>query len=350
MSNQELWLITGGSGFLSVHCIATVLAAGYRVRTTIRSPLKKAQVLSGLAKSDPPVDYSPVEFVETDLLKDEGWDQAMKDVSVVLHVASPFPAIQPKDENKLIKPAVEGTLRVLKAAKRAGTVKRVVVTSSAVAISYGHPRPSHGEISTFTEEDWTNVEGNITPYSKSKTLAEKAAWEFMRTGGGSENGMELSVVNPVGIFGPPFIVPTESTTCGLIKQMLDGSLPAVPNVVLGVVDVRDVATLHLLAATKPQAAGQRYLAVAGRLISFLEMANILRTLPNGQGKKAPTKVLPNWLVRFMALFMTQLGAVLPELGNVYELSNEKAKSLGWNPRSNEEAILSCAQTLLAAKK
>lgn len=344
-SSGDLILVTGGSGFLSLHCIAQALNQGYRVRTTLRSSAKEKNVLKGLENAKPPVDVSRLQFVVADLLKDDGWNAAVKDARLVLHVASPFPGVQPSDENELIKPAVEGTLRVLRAAKTAGTVERVVVTSSVAAVAYGTAIKSQN----YTEADWSDPEGKtglINAYAKSKTLAEKAAWNFIKTEG---NGMEMATVNPVGIFGPPLLLPNESTTVGVVKQMLTGALPAVPNVNFGLVDVRDVASLHLLAATKPEASGQRYIAVAGKAASLPEIAQILRNGLGDKASKVPTRTLPNFLVKVLSLFMAQLKSVAPELGVVREFDNTKAKSLGWSPKSNEESILSCAQALIDAK-
>lgn len=345
MSNSnKLILVTGGSGFLGVHCIAEALRAGYRVRTTVRSLAKEKTVREGLTHAQPPVDATKLEFVVADLLKDEGWTEAAKGAEIVLHVASPFPSATPSHEDELIKPAREGTLRVLRAAKAAGTVKRVVVTSSVASIAYGTQlKPM------YTEKDWSDPEGKqlpISAYAKSKTLAEKAAWNFIETEG---NGMELSTVNPVGIFGPPLIIPTESTTCSIVQQMLTGALPAVPNVSFGLVDVRDVATLHMLAATKPEANGQRYIAVAGESVSLAGIAGILKTGLGTKASKVPTRTLPNFLVKILGLFMAQLKTIAPELGVVREFDNAHAKSIGWTARSNDECILSCAKALLDAK-
>ncbi|CCG84695.1 protein of unknown function [Taphrina deformans PYCC 5710] len=341
-ASSNLVLVSGGSGFLALHCIAAALRQGYRVRTTVRSPAKEQNVLKELANAQPPVDTTKLEFVVADLLKDEGWNEAAAGAEIVLHVASPFPLTAPKHEDELIKPAVEGTLRVLRAAKASGTVRRVVVTSSVASISYGTlPKDS-----PYTEEDWSDPDGRqapITAYAKSKTLAEKAAWDYVKTDG---KGLEMATVNPVGIFGPPMLVPTESSTCGIVQQMLDGAMPAVPNIKFGFVDVRDVADLHMLAATTPGANGQRYIAVAGKSASLLDMSNMLRTNLGAQASKAPTRQMPNFLVKFLGLFMTQLKDTASEIGIVREFDNSKAKALGWTPRSNEESIISCAKALL----
>jgi dihydroflavonol-4-reductase len=253
--------------------------------------------------------------------------------------------VQPKDENDLIRPAVDGTLRVLKAAKASGTVKRVVVTSSAAAISYGTP---YVDGKVYTEADFSDPDGKgsyISPYAKSKTLAEKAAWDFMEREGGS---LELAVVNPHAIYGPPLLVPCESTTVGVIQQFLQGRLPAVPNISFGIIDVRDVASLHMLAATKPEAAGQRYSCLAGKSMTLAEMGGALKAGLGAKASKAPTRTMPNFVVKLLSYVMAQLGPLTHDLGKRKEFSNEKAKALGWSPRSNEEAVVSCAEALIDA--
>lgn len=344
-NTNTLILVTGGSGFISLHCIAQALNQGYKVRTTVRSKAKESNVLAGLKNAQPPVNLERLEFVVADLLSDEGWTAATTGASLVLHVASPFPASTPEHEDDLIRPAVDGTLRVLKAAKAAGSVKRVVVTSSIASISYGTPL-KQGQ--SYTEEDWSDTQGRgsvIPAYPKSKTLAEQAAWEYIKTEG---SPMELATVNPGGVFGPPLLIPTESTTCSIVKQMLEGALPAVPNITFGMVDVRDVAALHLLAATKPEANGQRYVCVAGPSVSLRQMAQMLRDGLGTKASRAPTMILPNFLVRVVSVFMKQLKSVVPDVGVVKEYDNSKARALGWEPRSNDEAIISCGQALLDA--
>ena len=273
-------------------------------------------------------------------MKDEGWRQATEGCEFVHHVASPFPASVPKHENDLIVPAREGTLRVLRAARDAG-VKRVVVTSSFAAIGYGQPpmgRP-------FTEADWSNPNSTeIGAYAKSKTLAERAAWDFIEREGG---GLQLAVVNPVGVFGPVLAEDT-STSVLIIKKMLDGALPGVPRVWFGVVDVRDVADLHLRAMTDPRAKGERFLAVAGDFLSLKDIALVLKARLGKAAKKVPAREIPDWVLRVAALFDPAVKLVLPELGKpAKNASNAKARTvLGWTPRTNEEAIVSTAESLL----
>ncbi|RYY32753.1 MAG: NAD-dependent epimerase/dehydratase family protein, partial [Sphingomonadales bacterium] len=269
------------------------------------------------------------------LEQDGVWAEAVAGCDHVHHVASPFPLTQPKDEQELIRPAVEGTLRVLRAARDAG-VKRVVLTSSFAAIGYGHGRRE----APYTERDWTDVDGPaVQPYMKSKTLAERAAWAFMASEGGT---MELATVNPVGIFGPA-LNQNLSTSIELVRQMMAGKLPGTADLWFGVVDVRDVAALHLLAMTSPQARGERFLAIAGEPVSLHQMAEILH---RGVGTKLPPR-LPGWLVRLVALFNPLARDAVPRLGIRGTSSNAKARALGWTPRTNEEAILATAESLKA---
>ncbi|CAN5639732.1 aldehyde reductase [soil metagenome] len=331
-------LVTGGTGFLGAYCIMHLLQAGYRVRTTVRSLKREDEVRARLKTAG--IDArNRLSFVAADLLADQGWAEAVADCEYVLHVASPFPATMPKNEQELITPAKEGSLRVLRAARNAG-VKRVVLTSSFAAVGYGHPPTTD----VFTEQDWTDLKAsNLSAYVKSKTLAERAAWEFIRTEG---KQLELSVINPVGIFGPLLGVDFSSSV-QLVNQLLAGQIKACPQVYFNVVDVRDVAQLHVLAMTLPQAKGERFLALAGPCLSMHELALLLRKKLGDSAQKVPTKELPNWLVRLIALFNPALQGVLPELGKIKNVSNQKARSqLGWSPRPNEEAILSTANSLL----
>lgn len=331
-------LVTGGTGFLGTYCILHLLQAGYRVRTTVRS-LKREDEVRAMLNAAGMDAGDQLSFVAADLLADQGWVEAIAGCEYVLHVASPFPAIMPKNEQELITPAKEGTLRVLRAARNAG-VKRVVLTSSFAAVGYGHSATT----GIFTEKNWTDLKaGGLSAYVKSKTLAEQAAWEFIRTQG---DELELAVINPVGIFGPLLGVDF-SASVQLINQLLAGQIKACPQVYFNVVDVRDVAQLHLLAMTSPRAKGERFLALAGPCLSMHELALLLRERLGDAAQKVPAKELPNWLVRLVALVNPALQGVLPELGKIKNVSNQKAKSLlGWSPRSNEEAILSTANSLL----
>lgn len=331
-------LVTGGSGFIGSHSILQLLAAGHTVRTTVRD-LKRESDVRGLLKTDGAEPGEQLTFWAADLESDAGWDQAVAGCDYVLHVASPFPPHLPKHEDELIVPAREGTLRVLRASREAG-VKRVVLTSSFAAIGYGHPPQN----TPFNETDWTNPDGpGVTPYAKSKTLAEHAAWDFIRANG---CGLELSVVNPVVVFGPALGRDT-STSIMIVQKMMDGEMPGAPRIVFGVVDVRDVVDLHLRAMTDPAARGERFLAVAGDFISLLEIAKTIKAGMGEWGKRVPTRELPDWLLRLVALGVSDVRQVLPELGKTKNATNEKARRvLGWKPRSNADSILATAESLV----
>ncbi len=331
-------LVTGGSGFIGSHCLLQLLAAGHDVRTTVRN-LKREPEVRALLKAGGTDPGDRLTFFAADLEKDAGWPEAGAGCEYVLHVASPFPPDIPKDENELIIPAREGALRVLRASRDA-KVKRVVLTSSFAAIGYGHPQQQK----PFDETNWTDPAGDdVRPYVKSKTLAERAAWDFIAKEGG---GLELAVVNPVGVFGP-VLGPDYSTSILIVQRLMDGALPGCPKLYFGVVDVRDVADLHLRAMTNPAAKGERFLAVAGDFMSMQGIAQVLKARMNGAAKRVPTWQLPNWLVRLASLRDPAVKQILPELGKRKNATNAKAKRvLGWNPRSNEESIVATAESLV----
>jgi nucleoside-diphosphate-sugar epimerase len=335
--NGELVLVTGGSGFIATHCILQLLAAGYRVRASVRSLQREPEVRAMLkaAGGDP---GDRLAFVAADLTADTGWAEAAAGCDFVLHVASPFPLGVPSHEDELIVPAREGALRVLRASRDAG-VRRVVQTSSFAAIGYGHPPMAR----PFTEHDWTQVDGpGLTAYVKSKTLAERAAWDFIAREGGA---MELAVVNPVGVFGP-VLGADFSTSIELVKRMMEGALPALPRITFGVVDARDVADLHLKAMTAPEAAGERFLAVAGDFLSLREIALILKRRLGDSARRVPTRELPDWLLRIVALVDKSVGQIVPELGKPKNGANDKARRmLGWTPRPAEDALVASAESL-----
>jgi nucleoside-diphosphate-sugar epimerase len=331
-------LVTGGSGFIGSRCILQLLDAGFQVRTTVRSLKREGDVRTMLNEGGAePGDR--LSFIAADLENDAGWSNAVTGCEYVLHVASPLPPNIPKHEDELIVPAREGSLRVLRASRDAG-VKRVVLTSSFGAIGYGHkPQPT-----PFNETNWTDLNGApVTAYVKSKTLAERAAWDFIATEGGS---LELSVVNPVGVFGP-VLGPDYSTSILVVQRLMDGAMPGCPKFYLGVVDVRDVADLHIRAMTRPAAKGERFLAVSGDSMSVADIARVLKCHMGASAKRVPTRQLPNWLVRIAALRDPAVRQILPELGKIKNATNEKAKRLlGWAPRSNEEAIVATAESLV----
>lgn len=331
-------LVTGGSGFLAGHCILQLLAAGHEVRTTVRTLDKVSQVRAMLVAGGEGGDGA-LTFHIADLLQDAGWSEAVTGCDYVLHVASPFPGKAPDDEQALIRPARDGTLRVLRTARDAG-VRRVVMTSSFAAVGYGHPSRER----PFDEGDWTDGAGpDVAPYIKSKALAERAAWEFMEREGGT---LELSVINPVGIFGP-VLGPNPSASIGIIQQMLEGAMPATPRIYFGMVDVRDAADLHLRAMTHPAAAGERFIAVAGPALSLHQVARILRERVGRSARRVPHFEFPDIVVRVLARFVPALRGFVHQLGIVRHASNNKARTvLGWSPRSPEEAVTATAESLL----
>lgn len=334
---MSIVLVTGGSGFVGSHVIIKLLQAGHTVRTTVRD-LKREPDVRGMLRVGGIQDAGNLSFFAADLKNDAGWKEATAGCEYVMHVASPFPIENPRHEDELIIPAREGTLRVLRAARDCN-VKRVVVTSSFAAIGYGQPGKRN-----FDENDWTNVDGSdVQPYTKSKTLAERAAWNFIKDEG---NGLELTTVNPVGIFGPA-LGPDFSSSIGIIKQILEGALPAAPRIYFGAVDVRDVADLHLLAMNKPEAKGERFLAIAGPELSVLDAAQILREKFGKYAAKAPKSEMPDWLMKLMVLFVPKFKDVVPQLGVRRNATHEKAaRMLGWSPRSNEECVIASGQSLI----
>jgi len=335
----DLVLVTGGSGFVGSRCIVTLLERGYRVRTTVRSLQREPEVREMIARGG--VDAGArLQVVEADLLADAGWSAAVDGCTNVLHVASPFPLGVPNDPDELVRPARDGALRVLGAARDAG-VRRVILTSSFAAIGYGHaPRST-----PFTEQDWTRLDGErpVEAYPRSKTLAERAAWDFVAAEG---NGLELATVNPVGIFGPLLAVDT-STSIEIVRRLVDGAIPGLPQLRFGVVDVRDVADLHVLAMERDEARGERFLAVSGDFMALRDMAVAIKTGLGERGRQVPTRELPNWLVRLAGRFDAGVRQLLPELGVSKHASSAKARELlGWAPRSREEALVASAEALL----
>jgi dihydroflavonol-4-reductase len=330
-------LVTGGSGFIGSYCILQLLSAGYRVRTTVRNLEREPQVRAMLKTAGADAG-DRLSFVAANLESDAGWLRAVSGCEYVLHVASPLPATAVSHEDELIVPAREGTLRVLRAARDAG-VKRVVVTSSFAAIGYGHPQRS----APFDETVWTDPTGaDVRAYAKSKTLAERAAWDFVAKEG---DALELSVINPVVVFGP-VLGPDYSTSILVVKSLLDGAIPLLPQLHFGTVDVRDVADLHIRAMTHPAAKGERFLALAGDFVSVREIALLLKQLLGDRARRVPTLRAPNWLLRLVALHSRRVKEIVPELGKVKSATNEKARRLlGWAPRSNEEAVMATAESL-----
>jgi dihydroflavonol-4-reductase len=335
MAALPLVLVTGGSGFVGGHVLQQLLEAGYRVRTTVRSQQREQSVRTMLTGAV--ADDSRLSFVAADLDRDDGWRDAVAGCDYVIHVASPIPAAAPETEDELIRPARDGTLRVLRSARDAG-VKRVVVTSSCGAIYYGHPPQS----APFDETSWTNTAGDMSAYVRSKAIAERAAWDFMTAEGGS---MELSTVNPTGIFGP-ILSGEASSSVELVARLLRG-MPGCPRLFFGIVDVRDVADLHLRAMINPAAKGERFIASSGDLMSMLDVARVLRARLGGAARRVPQRELPNWLVRAASRFDRKLRPLVPLLDSTRRATSAKAQQvLGWTPRGPEEAIVATAESLI----
>ena len=329
-------LVTGGSGFIGSHALLQLLATGHDVRTTIRS-LQREAGLRALLRANA-ADDARLHCLVTDLTQDAGWTDAVAGCDFVLHIASPFPAGIPKHEDELIVPARDGALRVLRAARDTG-VKRVVLTSSFAAIGYGHPEQQE----PFDETRWSRLDDGLAPYTKSKTLAERAAWDFIAREGG---GLELAVVNPVGVFGP-VLGADYATSIQLVQRLMTGSMPGCPRLHFGVVDVRDVVDLHLRAMTHPAANGERFLAVAGDFMRVQEMALALKSRLGTAARKVPTRELPDWLVKLVAMFDPTVRQIVPDLGKYKNATAAKAQRvLGWSPRSNQDALMATAESLL----
>lgn len=334
--NDTTVLVTGGTGFIAQHCILALLREGYRVRTTIRSPGREAEVLGNLRQGGAePGDR--LSFAMADLDDDRGWADAAAGCRYVLHGASPTPSGNHATEDDWIRPAVDGNLRVLRAARDAG-VERVVLTSAFGAICAGHAQLNR----PFDERDWSNLSGKVWPYQKSKTLSERAAWDFIARQGG---GMTLSAVNPTAVMGP-VLGPDYSHSIRMVTSMLNGQR-ACPKINCGFVDVRDVADLHVLAMIHPAASGERFVAIAGRSLWMREVAEVLRRRMGAAAGKVSARELPNWAMRLAALRNPALRGVATLLGRDMNATSAKAiRLLGWQPRSSEEAIVATADSLI----
>jgi dihydroflavonol-4-reductase len=330
---METVLVSGGSGFLGGRCVVELLRRGYAVRATVRDLGKEGEVRARVSSEVDPAER--LSILEADLTSDEGWAEAVAGCEYVLHVASPFPAAQPKDPDELIVPAREGTLRVLRAALDAG-IRRVVLTSSVAAV-----RGSAGSAAApLTEADWSDPDDlKLTPYARSKTVAERAAWDLVRERGEEER---LAVVNPGAILGP-VLGSERSTSLALVERLLRG-MPGAPRIGFSVVDVRDVADLHVMAMTAPEAGGERYIAV-GRFQWMADVAAVLRERLGPAAAKVPKRQIPDLLVRAMALFDPAARSVVGQLGQKVEVSNAKARALGWEPRPVEETIADTGRSL-----
>ncbi|WP_288761457.1 aldehyde reductase [uncultured Lacticaseibacillus sp.] len=338
MSEKQLVVVTGGSGFIASHIILQLLQQGYAVRTTARS-LAKRPLIEQMLRKGGVSDLSALEVVAADLTHEDPWDDAIAGASYVIHVASPTPTLNFKNEDEMIRPAINGVLYVLRAASR-HHVKRVVLTSAYGAIFAGHPERN----TPFTEDVWSDLSAKgVHPYQKSKTMSERAAWDFIAK---DDSGLELATVNPVAVMGP-VLADDYSHSNIQIQEMLAGKTKMVPRVNSGYVDVRDVASLHILAMNQPAAAGQRFLATTGETYSMLEVANILREAFPDFADRLPTKTIPTAVLKLAAKANPMLRMVASVADKYAETSDAKAvKLLGWHPRSAKESIIATAQSMI----
>jgi dihydroflavonol-4-reductase len=342
MEAQQTVLVTGGSGFLGGWCLVEALQRGYRARTTVRDLSRETQVRAEVGSQ---VDIGErLKVFAADLTSEEGWAEAADGCDYVLHVASPFPPAQPKDPEELIVPARDGTLRVLRASLAAGA-KRIVATSSVAAVrnAGADAKPADREL---TEEDWTDPDNpHLTPYTRSKTIAERAAWDYMREQGAADR---LVTVQPGAIIGP-VLGKDRSYSLQAVERMLTGRMPGLPRLGFSFIDVRDVAALQVAAMTAPDAAGQRLIA-ADSFLWLSDVARILREQLGADAGKVPRRRVPDIVVRMLARFDPEIRSVVGELGQKTTYSIENARRrVGWTPRPVEQSIVDCARSLLGER-
>jgi dihydroflavonol-4-reductase len=337
MANSQRVLVTGGSGYIASYIIAQLLAEGYEVRTTVRSLGREPQVREQLAKIA--LDLSKLTFFAADLTSDTGWAQAMEGMDYVQHIASPVPATLPKNDDELVIPAREGALRALRFGRDAG-VKRVVMTSSMAAVAYGL---DGAPAKPLDETSWTDeTHADTSPYIRSKAIAEKAAWAFMKAEGGA---LELTTINPGAVLGP-VLGSDFSASVLIVEKLLSGAFPACPNIGFALVDVRDIADLHVRAMKSDKAAGERFLG-AGKFYWMQDVAKVLSEDLGQQGRKVPTGKLPSWLVKIMGNFDPVTKSIVYELDRYRPINNAKARDLlGWSPRDERVSIIDTARSLI----
>lgn len=336
---QETILVTGGSGFIAGHIILQLVERGYAVRTTIRS-LAKAEATRQTLEAAGLSAGAPLEFVAADLTSDSGWAEAMTGIDAVLHVASPIHTGKVKDENDVIAPAREGTLRVLRAASRAG-IRRLVLTSAFHSVGFGH-RHDYGE---FTEDDWSVIDNRgVDVYGKSKILAERAAWDFIES---DASGMELVVLLPVAVMGP-VIGTSVSGADHIVQASLKGKMPGYPRMYIPIVDVRDVAAAQVAAITAPDAAGKRILVANGEpAVAMKEIGAVIREHFGSAASKVPTRSIPDLVGRLAALFSAEYRPVAADLGFMKRVPDKRVREiLGVHPRPSKDAVLAAAESMI----
>jgi len=331
-TKQEKVLVTGASGFIASHCISDLLKAGYNVKGSLRDISKSDEIRVYFDKSD----NDKLEFCQLDLLKDEGWVEATSDCEYIIHVASPFIIEEPKDENTLIKPALEGTLRALNAASKSENIKKVVLTSSMASIAYGHNRD------ICNENDWTDISKDVGAYIKSKTISEKAAWDYLSNK--SSTSFALCTIHPGMVFGPLLNKKSIGASASLILNMIKGKYPALPDVFFTVVDVRDVSKLHVEALKNSKSNNKRIIATSEKGISFLEISNILRNLGF---EKSPKNLIPNQVINSLAPFNKEMRstASMIKRGSYGTDIEETKKIFKWNPLPLEQTLKDMTDSL-----
>lgn len=334
---MEKVLVTGASGFIAEHCIIELLKNGYSVKGSLRS-MNREQEVRDAVKTE--TDDTKLEFCKLDLLEDDGWEDAMWDCDYLMHVASPFVIEDPKDENELIKPAKEGTLRALNAAKKAG-IKRVVLTSSVAAVN------SHMMSGTSDHTTWTDINSKyVTPYQKSKTIAEKAAWDFYNNQDNS-NKMELAVINPGGVMGPQLGNDLGGASTQIVSQLISGKFPMIPALSFPFIDVRDVAILHLKAMTTPEADGKRFIAAHSEPTWMYQVAEVLSAAGY---EKIKLKKAPSFMLKLIGLFDNKTKSLVPMLDKYVPCDNSQTvKILNWEPMPWEQAFIEHAKSIEAIK-
>lgn len=324
-------LVTGASGYIALHCISELLKKGYSVRGSLRNLDREEEVRSSIKKD---VADDNLEFCKLNLLSDDGWQDAMHGCEYLLHMASPFITYEPKNEDDLIRPAKEGTLRALKFAKDAG-VKKVVLTSSVAAIAYGHKKPICGP------SDWSDINQNIGAYTKSKTIAERAAWDFINSQ--EQKNMTMTTIHPGLVLGPLLSNDIDGASADIMNKLITGQFPGNPNLNFTIVDVRDVALLHVKAISSDESNGKRCLTTSKDYLHMSKLSSILR---EGGYKKAPSKNIPNFIVKFLALFSSEMKGVARNLDRKYEVDISETISLfNWKPIEIKKTILDMAASV-----